>query len=114
MKKISSVLASLVLAVAAAAAQDRPEYIQFLEQNSMLFQADQVADRVSGMGVQWREDFGVPEPLKLVQLASTWLLRYPGSEITPEGASVVRSWSDPAFWAAAHDTGIKLMRTNPI
>jgi trehalose synthase len=135
MKKIPSVFAALVLAVvsgcgdgsggggappaataavAASAAKDSPEYIQFLERNSMLFQADQVADRISGMGDQWREDFGVPEPLKLVQLASTWLLRYPGSEITPDGASVVRSWSDPAFWAAAHDTGIKLMRTNPI
>ncbi|MES2534696.1 MAG: maltose alpha-D-glucosyltransferase [Pseudomonadota bacterium] len=132
MKKISSILASLVFVVvsggdpppalagvpapvspAAAAAQDSPEYIQFLEQNSMLFQSDQVADRISGMGVQWREDFGVPEPLKLVQLASTWLLRYPASEITPESASVVRSWSDPAFWAAAGDIGIELMRTNP-
>jgi maltose alpha-D-glucosyltransferase/alpha-amylase len=80
----------------------------------MLFQADQVANRISGMGVQWREDFGVPEPMKLVQFASTWLFRYPGSELTPDGASVIKSWSDPAFWAAAHDTGIKLMRTNPI
>jgi trehalose synthase len=143
MKKISSVLASLVLAVvsgcgggssggdpasaakaavAAPAAQDSPaaspaqdsrEYIQFLERNSMLFQADQVADRISGMGVQWREDFGVPEPSKLVQLASTWLSRYPASEITPDGATVIKSWSDPAFWSAASDIGITLMRTNP-
>ena len=134
MKQIFPVLASLALAVVsgcgdgssgaappsagaatvtAATVQDSPEYIQFLEQNSMLFQADQVATRISGSGIQWREDFGVPEPLALVQFAPTWLLRYPGSEITPEGASVVKSWSDPAFWAAAGNIGIKLMRTNP-
>jgi maltose alpha-D-glucosyltransferase/alpha-amylase len=93
-----------------APAQD---YIDFLEQNSMLFQADQVADQISGMGIQWREDFGHPEPLSLIQQASVWLLFYPGSTITKPGASVIGTWADPQFWATNHDLGIELLHTNP-
>ncbi len=89
------------------------EYIRFLEERSMLFQADQVADRISGMGVQWREDFGQPEPAELVALASVWLLYYPGSVITRPGASVIGTWADPEFWAANRDVGIELLHTNP-
>lgn len=96
-----------------AIAQDSPEYIQFLQQNSMLFQADQVADRISGMGIQWRDDFGTPEPRELIQLASVWLLRYPASEITRPGESVIAAYSDPQFWTQAGALGVKLMRTNP-
>jgi trehalose synthase len=97
----------------AQTAPPAPEYIQFLEEQSMLFQADQVADRISGMGIQWREDFGTPEGTALVQTASVWLLFYPGSVITKEGTSVVGTWADPEFWAANRDVGIDLLHTNP-
>ena len=60
-----------------------PAYINFLEQNSMLFQADQeTANAVSGMGVQWHSDFSTPKPTQLAQQAPVWLLYYPGSVIT--------------------------------
>jgi maltose alpha-D-glucosyltransferase/alpha-amylase len=97
----------------AQTAPPTPDYIQFLEQQSMLFQADQVADRISGMGIQWREDFGRPEPTALVQTASVWLLYYPGSVITKPGASVIGTLADPQFWAANRDVGITLLHTNP-
>jgi maltose alpha-D-glucosyltransferase/alpha-amylase len=79
----------------------------------MLFQADQQADRISGMGIQWREDFGQPEPLQLLQTASVWLLYYPGSVITKPGASVIGTWADPTFWSSNRDLGIQLLHTNP-
>lgn len=108
---------SAVLGIEAAWAQQRPQpaadYIQFLEENSMLFQADEADERISGMGIQWREDFGTPEPQALVQTASVWLLYYPGSVITAEGASVIGTWADPNFWAANRDIGITLLHTNP-
>lgn len=94
-------------------AQDSPEYIEFLEQNSMLHQADEISDRISGMGIQWRNDFGEPEPTMLVQLASVWLLRYPLSEVARSGESVIKTWADPSFWDAAGELGIELLRTNP-
>jgi hypothetical protein len=43
-----------------------PDYIRFLEERSMLFQADQLDEAISGEGVQWRNDFGLPEPAELV------------------------------------------------
>lgn len=90
-----------------------PEYIQFLEQNSMLFQADQESERISGMGIQWLDDFGSPEPTALVQTASVWLLYYPGSVITKPGASIIGTWADPQFWMTNHELGIDLLHTNP-
>ena len=38
------------------------DYIRWLEERSMLFQSDQQDEAISGKGVQWREDFGRPEP----------------------------------------------------
>jgi trehalose synthase len=90
------------------------DYVNFLEQNSMLFQADQEADNISGMGVQWRADYGQPKPLQLVQQASVWLLYYPGSVIAKPGASVIGTWADPQFWSSAHDVGVQLLHTDPV
>jgi trehalose synthase len=89
-------------------------YIQFLEQRSMLFQAEQEAGKISGEGVQWRSDYGQPEPTQLVKTASVWLLYYPGSVIPKPGASVIGTWADPQFWDAVHEVGIDLIHTNPV
>ena len=133
MKKINSLLAALVLAVVSGCgggsgdpvasappqtaqntAQERVEYLQFLEKNSMLYQANRVAEPISGSGAQWREEFGEPKPKKLRDLAAVWMLRYPLSTIpTDSASSVISTWADPEFWAAAGDVGIKMLRTNP-
>jgi trehalose synthase len=89
------------------------DYINFLEQNSMLFQADQEADKISGMGIQWHDTFGKPEPTRLIQQASVWLLYYPGAVITKQGTSVIGTWADPQFWQSNHDIGVELLHTNP-
>jgi maltose alpha-D-glucosyltransferase/alpha-amylase len=90
------------------------DYINFLEQNSMLFQADQEADKISGMGIQWRDDFSQPKPADLVKQASVWFLYYPASVIPKQGASVIGTWADPQFWATNHDVGIDLLHTDPV
>src|SRR5258708_25834543 len=76
-------------------AQDSPNYIGFLEQNSMLFQAVQEASLISGEGVQWRHTYGNPQPSQLVKTASTWLLYYPRSVITPADQSVLGTLALP-------------------
>lgn len=134
-KNISSVLASLLLVVvsgcgggssdgppqtvatlqtATAAPQDSAEYIQFLEENSMLYQAGQVAAPISGSSTQWGPEFGTPRPAEARKLAPVWLFRYPLSTIPTEGASVIATWANPDFWTAASDVGVKLLRTNPV
>ena len=133
MKKVNSLLAALVLAVVSGCgggsddpvastppptaqdpAQERAAYLEFLEKNSMLYQAGRVADPISGSGTQWREEFGEPKPEKLRDLAAVWMLRYPLSTIPADsGSSVISTWADPEFWAAAGDVGIEMLRTNP-
>jgi trehalose synthase len=111
-----ALIATVCVAIAGprfSSAQDSPEYIQFLERNSMLFQADEMDERISGMGIQWRQDFGRPEPEQLVKTASVWMLHYPGSVITRKGVSVIGEWADPQFWTVNRNVGIDLLHTNP-
>lgn len=95
-------------------AQDSPNYIDFLEQNSMLFQADQEASTISGEGVQWRQHYEDPEPAQFVQKASVWLLYYPGSVITKPNQSVLGLWGDTQFWDTLQNVGITAIHTNPV
>lgn len=90
------------------------EYIRFLEEQSILFQAGQQADRISGEGVQWRNNYGQPEPAELVRTASVWLLYYPGSVIPRPDHSVIGTWADPQFWDTLRDVGVDLIHTNPV
>jgi maltose alpha-D-glucosyltransferase/alpha-amylase len=94
-------------------AQDSPDYIKFLQQNSMLFQAAQEADKISGEGVQWRHSYGTPEPSQLVSTASVWVLYYPGSVITKPNQTVIGTWGDPQFWDTMQNVGIQLLHTDP-
>ena len=89
-------------------------YIEFLEERSMLFQAEQQAEKISGEGVQWRNDYGLPQPTELVKTASVWLLYYPGSVIPKPGASVIGTWGQPELWQALQSLGVDLIHTNPV
>jgi trehalose synthase len=112
-----AVIAVVCIAIAGrrtSFAQDSPEYIQFLEQQSMLYQADQEAEVISGRGVQWRSHYETPEPSQLVNKASTWLLSYPASVITKPNTSVIATWADSATWDALQSIGIELQHTDPI
>lgn len=90
------------------------EYISFLEENSMLYQANLIADPLLDSGVPWRETFGAPKPAEARAMASVWLFRYPLSTIPKDDSSVISTWADPDFWAAAGDVGVQLLRTNPV
>lgn len=133
MKSIPSIFASLLLVAVsgcgggssggtpspavssvAAEAQDSAEYIQFLEQNSMLFQASRVAEPISAAGTQWGPEFGTPKPAEARDLASVWMFRYPLSTIPQMGSTVIATWADPTFWTTAGDLGVELLRTNPV
>jgi trehalose synthase len=115
--RILSLIALLFTVIAGlqtSFAQDSPQYIEFLEQNSMLFQADQEASNVSGMGVQWQHHYSDSEPLQLVQKASVWLLFYPGSVITQQNQSVLGLWGSTQFWDNNQSVGITALHTNPV
>ncbi|HON68808.1 MAG TPA: hypothetical protein PLS23_20180, partial [Phycisphaerae bacterium] len=59
-----------------------PDYIDWLERRSMLYQSQRLAPMVSGRGLQWQREFAEPQPRAVVRAASVWVLGYPGSVIT--------------------------------
>jgi maltose alpha-D-glucosyltransferase/alpha-amylase len=108
-------IAGLCVALAgyqATVAQDAE--VQFLEPKSMLFQAGQQAQTLSGKGDQWRHSFASPQPQDAVKAVGVWLLHYPGCVIPEPGKSVIASWGDPKLWDTLRDIGIELLHTDPI
>src|SRR5579871_2193898 len=75
-----------------------PEYIDWLERQSMLKQSTEIAPSVSGKGTQWQRPYAEPQPRTFIRQSSVWLLAYPGSVITRPGESVMASWGDPKLW----------------
>jgi hypothetical protein len=55
-----------------AASGDTTTYIQWLEERSMLHQAQVLAQRYSGNAVQWQHPYGTPQPRAAVSRASVW------------------------------------------
>jgi trehalose synthase len=88
--------------------------IRWLEERSMLFQAQAQSARVSGQGEQWQHRYGDPQPQQAVRAASVWLLHYPGSVIVAPGQTVIASWADPRLWDLLHDVGITMLHTCPV
>src|SRR5262245_26777243 len=95
-----------------AQADSSSNEIQDLQDRSMLFQGDQQAKKVAGMGAQWQHHFEDPEPKDTVKAASVWMLHYPGSVITEPGKSVIATWADPQLWDILHDIGIEMLHTD--
>lgn len=90
------------------------EYVRWLEERSMLYQAGAQARLVSGDGSQWRHAYGDPQPREAVKQASVWLLDYPGSVIPQPGKSVIATWGDAELWQALEKIGIELLHTGPV
>ena len=62
-----------------------PEYLRWLEERSMLYQARQAARAVSGRGVQWRHPYGEPQPREAVQARLGLAARLPRLGHHPAG-----------------------------
>ena len=109
MKRLRTCLAALLYTASAAFASGLPQaadspagrpesadattYIQWLEERSMLHQAQVLAQRYSGNAVQWHHPYGQPQPRAAVSRASVWFTAYPASTIAGCGALSRRSGS---------------------
>lgn len=92
---------------------ERADYVNWLEERSMLHHAGNQAELLDGAGEQWRNPFGEPQPKKVVKAHSVWLLHYPGSVITKPGESVIATLGDPALWDRLQEVGVDLLHTCP-
>src|SRR5215475_5800697 len=76
-------------APAAAPAAPSRSYLHWLEEHSMLHQAQLLARRYSGNSLQWQQPYGQPQPRLAVARASVWFTAYHASTIADApGASV--------------------------
>lgn len=98
-----------------ALTQSDAAYIQWLEQHSMLRQAEILARGYSGRAAQWQRPYGVPQPREASARASVWFTAYPASTIaaTPD-ASVLETLADERLWTALQEVGIQGIHTGPM
>jgi trehalose synthase len=104
---------------ASAARQSAPAsdkaYIRWLEEHSMLHQAQLLARQYSGNAIQWQHPYGTPEPHEAVARASVWFTAYPASTIAASpGASVLTTLADERLWQAFEAIGIQGIHTGPM
>ena len=92
-----------------------PSYIHWLEERSMLHQAQALARRYSGNSIQWQHPYGLPQPRAAVSRASVWFTAYPASTIpAAPGTSVLATLADERLWRAFQAIGIQGIHTGPM
>jgi trehalose synthase len=92
-----------------------PAYIRWLEERSMLHQAQAVAKLYSGSSAQWQHPYGVPQPRATSARASVWFTAYPASTIAAApGVSVLTTLADERLWRAFRTIGIQGIHTGPM
>jgi trehalose synthase len=102
-------------AVLADEAATDPAYVQWLQEHSMLHQAEALAQHFAGNSAQWQHPYGTPQPRAASAKASVWFTAYPASTVaaTP-GASVLTTLADERLWSAFQAIGIQAIHTGPM
>ncbi|HWM69258.1 MAG TPA: maltose alpha-D-glucosyltransferase [Steroidobacteraceae bacterium] len=89
--------------------------VQWLEQRSMLHQAQALAQHIAGDSAQWQHPYGVPQPRAASSKASVWFTAYPASTVaSAPGASVLSTLADERLWSAFQAIGIQAIHTGPM
>ena len=75
-----------------------PDYIKWLEQQSMLQNACKLTESMSGSKAQWQHPYALPEPARVVEKASVWFTAYLPAIIGTEGQSIIQLIGDSNLW----------------
>ncbi len=111
----SSGVAAPADADTAQVARTDSAYVHWLEERSMLHQAQALARRYSGNPIQWQHSYGVPQPRAASARSSVWFTAYPASTISASpGASVLATLADERLWNAFQAIGIQAIHTSPM
>lgn len=89
-------------------------YIKWLEEQSMLYQAGLLSETVSGKDIQWQHPYAEPQTEKIVETASVWFTAYPCSTITASGESILQTLGSEKLWQTFENIGIQAMHTGPM
>jgi trehalose synthase len=88
--------------------------IKWLEEQSMLYNAECLAKEYSGNKRQWQRPYAIPQPEEAVEKASVWFTAYPPSIITKEGESMLQALGNEELWEVFEEIGIKAIHTGPM
>ena len=91
-----------------------PAYVAWLQQESMLGDANVIATQFSGRGSMFQNPFARPDPRAAIETASVWFTAYPISVLGRPGSSFLATLGDPALWEVFQRIGIQGLHTGPV
>ncbi|HNM98391.1 MAG TPA: alpha-amylase family glycosyl hydrolase, partial [Marmoricola sp.] len=91
-----------------------PAYVAWLEQASMLHDANVIAHQFSGKGSMWQNPYATPNSVAAIESASVWFTAYPHSLITMPDGSFLGTLAEEALWEAFNQIGIDGLHTGPV
>ena len=89
-------------------------YVEWLEDMSMLGDANTVARQLSGQAGMWLNPYAYPNPRAAVDRASVWFTAYPLSLITAPGQSYLAALGDEGLWSAFEQIGVEGVHIGPV
>lgn len=89
-------------------------YVKWLVEQSMLWDAKQLAIQLSGQGSMWQNPFAHPDPRTAVERAPVWFTAYPLSFITRPKESFLSGLANGDLWKAFRTIGIDAVHTGPV
>ena len=89
-------------------------YVNWLEEQSMLRDATELAKQLTGQSSMWANPFAAPDPRAAVDKASVWYTAYPLSLMTRPDASFLAALGDEELWRTFRRIGIDAIHTGPV
>lgn len=89
-------------------------YVRWLEEQSMLHDAERVSRQLAGNHTMWSNPYASPDPRAALARASVWYTAYPLSHITTPGTSFLGALGSPELWEAFQAIGIDAVHTGPV
>lgn len=93
---------------------DNREYVEWLVEESMLYDANRLATQLSGTGGMWQNPFAHPDSRAALERASVWFTAYPLSFVTRQGETYLSALADRGLWEAFRRIGIDAVHTGPV
>lgn len=91
-----------------------PAYVDWLENQSMLKDATDLAKQLAGQASMWANPYAAPNPRAAVDKASAWFAAYPLSLMTRQGQSFLGAMGAEDLWQAFEQIGIDAVHTGPV
>ncbi|MCK4609226.1 MAG: maltose alpha-D-glucosyltransferase [Gammaproteobacteria bacterium] len=90
------------------------KYINWLEEQSLLASAKELAKQLSGTKNGWQQPYALPQTEQALEAASVWFNAYPAATIIKPGQNILQFLGDADLWQAFAGIGIQAVHTSPM